>query len=173
MASLIVDDENLIIAVCTKILILNGSTQTLLNVFDLPISTKTDKKPNENDDGEDDHEDIDEQTNPEHQKDTINQIQQICLSPNRELIAFSTSKNKLLYLYHYDCVKGSLELISKRDISRTTSAIHFSPDSSDLLVADKSGDCYIYDCVDATKPAKWLLAHLSMVLDVMFTNDKK
>lgn len=100
------------------------------------------------------------------------QVQDMCISPNGKLLAVTTTGDKLLYLYEL-LANNNVQLLSKRDLSRTSSTVKFSPDSSALLVGDKTGDCFLFDCAEPCKPAKWLLGHLSMILDVLFTNDKK
>lgn len=100
------------------------------------------------------------------------QVQDMCLSPNGKLLAITTTGDKLLYLYEL-LANNNVQLLSKRDLSRTSSTVKFSPDSLSLLIGDKTGDCFLFDCAEPCKPAKWLLGHLSMILDVLFTNDKK
>lgn len=110
----------------------------------------------------------------EHHNDYDNsdeQIQDMCFSPNKKYIALTTTVDKLLYFYKV--LDNDIELLSKRVLSRTSSAIRFSPDSQIILVADKTGDCYSFDCQQIFEPGKWILGHLSMILDVLFTNDKR
>lgn len=101
------------------------------------------------------------------------QINRLTVSSNGELISVATIGDKALHLLKLRDDK-ILELLSQRELARATSEICFTPDSNNLLVADKTGDGYLYECVpDANKSGKWLLGHYSMVLDVLMTPDSK
>ncbi|CAD7089720.1 unnamed protein product [Hermetia illucens] len=108
-----------------------------------------------------------ENPNPPSNKEPLKGIQHVQASPNGEYLAITTTGNKLLLLYKIHATE--LGLLSARRISRASSAITFSNDSSKVLLSDKTGDCYLYDCLDYKAPGKWLFGHLSMVLDVRFT----
>lgn len=97
------------------------------------------------------------------------EILDIVKSQNENVIAIST-KMKEVVLYEFQTNK--LELIAVKRVPRIPSAMQFSPDASVLLISDKTGDCYSFDCVNiATSEPKWILGHLSMLLDVIFTPD--
>ncbi|EDW06085.1 tRNA (guanine-N(7)-)-methyltransferase non-catalytic subunit wuho [Drosophila mojavensis] len=98
-------------------------------------------------------------------------ILNVCYSPDRQLIALTTVGQKALLLY-----KSRPEhalLLSVRALARASSALAFAPDSSSVLVTDKTGDCYQYDCVEVEAPPKLLLGHLSIVYDIVWTPDLK
>lgn len=100
-------------------------------------------------------------------------IQHIAASGNGNLLAITTADDKAVYLYKVSA--SSAELLSKRESSRTSNSLCFSPDSQHLLLADKTGDCFIFDCASTSEaessPGKWILGHFSMVLDTLFTKD--
>lgn len=98
-------------------------------------------------------------------------IQDIAVSPSGEHLIVTTSGQKGLLTCKIQSNK--IELLSQRSVSRTTSALAFSPDSSKLLTTDKAGDCFIYDCVNPQASGRWLLGHLSMILGVLFAPSEK
>lgn len=115
----------------------------------------------------------DESAKPKQSNKVINgQITNVAISENLELIGITTHGDKQLYLYQIN--DNNLELISQRDLVRGTSSIRFTPDSKSLLVADKTGDCFLFDCeTDINKKGKWIFGHFSMVLDILLTSDLK
>ncbi|XP_055585397.1 uncharacterized protein LOC129738231 isoform X2 [Uranotaenia lowii] len=80
------------------------------------------------------------------------------------------TNDKSMYLFEIlsDGQEG-IRLLSRRITSRTSSCIRFAPSGAFLIVCDKSGDCYRYECdeADFRKPGRWLLGHLSQILDVI------
>ncbi|EDW52958.1 GM12477 [Drosophila sechellia] len=64
-------------------------------------------------------------------------------------------------------------LLSTRPLSRASSALRFCSDSSSVLVTDKTGDCYQYDCVEVEAPPRLLLGHLSVVYDILWSEDQQ
>ncbi|KAM8720879.1 hypothetical protein ACLKA7_006857 [Drosophila subpalustris] len=98
-------------------------------------------------------------------------ILNVCYSPDRQLIALTTAGQKALLLYKSR--PEHAKLISIRALGRASSALTFAPDSSSVLVTDKTGDCYQYDCVDVEASPKLLLGHLSIVYDILWTPDQK
>lgn len=100
------------------------------------------------------------------------QITHLDVSENLQLLAVTTHSDKQLHLYRLD--GQQLELLSQRDLVRATSAIRFTPDSKSLLVADKTGDCFLFDCEENVSVAgKWIFGHFSMVLDILLTPNSK
>lgn len=85
------------------------------------------------------------------------------------LVAVTTSGDKFLFIYEFE--QGALKLLSTYQLARASSAIRFSADSKQVLVADKSGDCYIYECKsnEIESDGKWILGHCSMVLDILMS----
>lgn len=123
---------------------------------------------NENNDGN-----ADEEPTNEHGKVEFGDINRLAVSPCNRLVAVTTVGDKFLFLYQFD--SGTLNLLHSYQLARATSAIRFTPDSKHLLVADKTGDCYIHNCQpnQLNNEAKWILGHFSIVLDVLMTNNSK
>lgn len=90
-------------------------------------------------------------------------------SKNSKFLAIAMT-DKTLYLF--DVLKNELKLRSRRKIARNLSALRFFSDSSSLLVADKTGDVYIFDCIDAESPGKWIQGHISQVLDIQMNKEQ-
>ncbi|XP_055616992.1 tRNA (guanine-N(7)-)-methyltransferase non-catalytic subunit wuho [Toxorhynchites rutilus septentrionalis] len=91
----------------------------------------------------------------------------------KSLLAIATS-DKSLYLYaivDIDGCGGQLKLLSRRLVSRTSSCLKFSADGNFLLVCDKGGDCYKYDCEKSKNPGLWLFGHMSQILDILINSD--
>lgn len=101
-------------------------------------------------------------------------INNLTVSPSNELVAVTTSGDKFLFLYQM-MTNGTLNLLRSVQLGRSTSVIRFAPNSINLLIADKAGDCSIVDCrpEQVNSEAKWILGHLSIVLDILLTNDLK
>lgn len=65
-------------------------------------------------------------------------------------------------------------LRSTKLLERSASKIVFSPSNDKILVADKTGDVYMFSVSDdATEKGTLLLGHLSILLDVCMTDDEK
>lgn len=98
-------------------------------------------------------------------------IQHMATSGNGELLAVTTTEDKVLYIYRISAINHSaIQLLSTRETSRTSNALRFSADSEHLLLADKTGDCFVYDCATSFEaPGQWVLGHFSMVLDILST----
>lgn len=102
------------------------------------------------------------------------QITHLAVSACGKLLAVTTYGDKLLHLYKLNGDDGSLELLSQRELVRGSSAMRFTPDTKSLLLADKTGDCYTFDCdADVGAKGKWILGHFSMILDILLTPDSK
>lgn len=105
---------------------------------------------------------------------TPGQITHMAVSDSGKLLAVTTYGDKLLHLYKLSADDGSLELLSQRELVRGSSAMRFAPDAKFLLLADKTGDCYTFDCdADAAANGKWILGHFSMILDILLTPNSK
>lgn len=125
-----------------------------------------DQEKNENEQENNDAEPI------ENDSEEFGDINRMTVSPCNRLLAVTTNNDKFLFLYQLN--GGTLDLLHSYQLARATSAIRFSPDSKQLLIADKTGDCYSYDCQNAENgEAKWILGHLSIVLDILMSNDSK
>ncbi|KAH8396145.1 hypothetical protein KR222_004131, partial [Zaprionus bogoriensis] len=98
-------------------------------------------------------------------------IVNVSYSPDRQLIAVTTAGQKALLLYKSR--PEHAQLLSVRPLERASSAIRFASDSSSLLVTDKTGECYQYDCVQAQAAPRLLFGHLSIVYDILWTPDQR
>ncbi|XP_067640913.1 tRNA (guanine-N(7)-)-methyltransferase non-catalytic subunit wuho [Eurosta solidaginis] len=104
-------------------------------------------------------------------KGEVPTILHVKLAPDQQLCAVTTAGQKAVLLYQ--CRSEHAKLISARSLARASSALTFSADSKLLLVTDKSGDCYEYDCVNVEDEPRILLGHLSIVYDVLWTRNTK
>lgn len=99
-------------------------------------------------------------------------INRLAISPSNQLVVVSTLGDKFLFLYKL--TNGTLNLLQNLQLARVTGTVRFTPDSKHLLIADKTGDCTIFDCENqSNNETKWILGHLSIVLDVLMTEDLK
>ncbi|KAK2578047.1 hypothetical protein KPH14_008464 [Odynerus spinipes] len=78
------------------------------------------------------------------------------------------TNRKQLCLYEWN----SKRLISNRVLPRAASRVKFSP-SNDIVVADKAGDAYLFSITSSIENGSLLLGHLSMLLDILITDDGK
>lgn len=92
----------------------------------------------------------------------------ITISADNEYLAAITSISKLLILYKLP-LATSPTLFS---LPRCASKIRFTVNNKYILVADKTGDVLIFD-LSVGEKGKKLLGHLSLLLDVLQTNDEK
>ncbi|KAH8304633.1 hypothetical protein KR018_005017 [Drosophila ironensis] len=99
-------------------------------------------------------------------------IQNVCYSPDRQLLAISTSGGQKALLL-YASRPENARLLSARSMPRASSAMRFCSNNNSVLVTDKTGDCYQFNCVDVEAPARLLLGHLSVVYDILWTNDQQ
>lgn len=88
------------------------------------------------------------------------------ISKCKRLFAITTSSDKFLFIYEFN--NGLLNLISTHQLARSPSSMKFTPDSKSVLVADKTGDCYIYE-YGSEAEGRWILGHCSMVLDILMS----
>jgi len=87
--------------------------------------------------------------------------------PNNNLLALC-DESKQVTLWKLP----EAELISQRNLQRRATRALFTQDSKGLLVADKSGDVYLFS-TEKEKEGELLLGHLSMLLDLRITLDSK
>lgn len=90
-----------------------------------------------------------------------NVITCMCLSSDENLFGVTTNRKQLL-IYNKD-----FSIIKDIFLNRVASKIRFTP-TNDLVIADKTGDAYLYKLQSNDKP-ELLLGHLSMLLDVLVT----
>lgn len=146
-----------------------------INVSQLTLPKFDPKNTKQTEDNDDDDEQPEEMMvapkKPGSSKDA-SVIQNIAVSPNGHLLAITTTGDKLVYMYKL-LATGTHELVSTRALLRITSSMVFSSDSTHLYIADKTGDSYEYDCENFETAGKWILGHLSMLLDVLVTPDNR
>lgn len=98
-------------------------------------------------------------------------VQNMTVSPDRKYMAVSTREK---YLYIFELAGKSpfkLDQVAKIVLSRVSNRLRFSRDSQQLLIADKTGDCFLWKFLgDGGLVA--VCGHLSMVMDVLFTDDE-
>lgn len=173
-------DELLILCAQRNIFLLNSKDQNH-SIVPLPQISRKKTETNGNVEvkcaNQDKNENIDENVDDEKVNECgeseYGDINRIAISPCNHFIAVTTICDKFLFLYQFN--GATLSLLQNCQLNRATSAIRFTPDSKHLLVADKTGDCYIFDC-QSNQPdnePKWILGHLSIVLDVLMTSDLK
>ncbi|XP_031847125.2 tRNA (guanine-N(7)-)-methyltransferase non-catalytic subunit wuho [Nomia melanderi] len=80
---------------------------------------------------------------------------------------FVCTNRKQLCLYE----RKDQNLLFNRTLARAASKVRFTP-SNDIVVADKTGDAYLFPN-NKSDNAVLLLGHLSMLLDVLITEDEK
>ncbi|XP_026737330.1 tRNA (guanine-N(7)-)-methyltransferase non-catalytic subunit wuho [Trichoplusia ni] len=95
-------------------------------------------------------------------------ISDIAVSNDAKHLALVTASSKQLMIYDLCKMEHQTTFI----IPRSASRIRFTVDNTKLLVADKSGDVLIYDIMKKDSGTK-LLGHLSLLLDVLQSNDSK
>lgn len=93
-------------------------------------------------------------------------ITNVSFSNDGEYFLICTNR-KLLCLYK----RKTRELVSSRSLIRAASKVKFSP-NNDIVVADKSGDAYIFLTRKPQEDGTFLLGHLSMLLDILVTEDE-
>ena len=89
------------------------------------------------------------------------EIQLIATNEANNLLAF-TSAEKSIFVCRV--IKNSIEVLSRRYVNRAVCKIKIA-DNGKLILADKSGDCFEYDCIDFNTPGKWIFSHMSQILD--------
>ncbi|XP_059046101.1 tRNA (guanine-N(7)-)-methyltransferase non-catalytic subunit wuho [Achroia grisella] len=93
-------------------------------------------------------------------------ISDIAISADLKYLAITTSASKQLVMYSLP----QLEILKKIVLPRSSSKIRFTVGNQQILVADKSGDVLIYNTTNEDNGTK-LLGHLSLLLDVLQTQD--
>lgn len=92
----------------------------------------------------------------------------IAVSEVNNLLAFSTNE-KSLFLCKIE--NNQLIVLSRRLFVRTTSSLKFSSCGTILFLADKTGDVFEYSCVDQEAPGKFILGHISQILDLQVSHE--
>lgn len=180
MALIVKSEEFVVLSAQRSIFVFNSKDQSH-SVVQVPqiLRKKHDNNGNADDKNgnEANDENADDETNTDKDKDYLEfgDINRLAISPDNRLLAATTTGDKFLFLYQLD--NGTLSLLQSHQLGRATSVLRFTPDSKHLLVADKTGDCYIHDCQSTSdqenNQSKWILGHLSIVLDVLMTSNMK
>ncbi|XP_051176830.1 tRNA (guanine-N(7)-)-methyltransferase non-catalytic subunit wdr4 [Leptopilina boulardi] len=108
--------------------------------------------------------------NNTHNKEDIESIHSLTsvnFSNDGEYLSVCTNR-KQLCLYK----RKELEIVSNRSLIRAASKVRFTK-SNDIIVADKSGDAYLFATTKPLENGNLLLGHLSMILDILVTSDEK
>ncbi|CAH0725174.1 unnamed protein product, partial [Brenthis ino] len=90
----------------------------------------------------------------------------IVISHDNKLLAVLFSSSKRLLIYEIP----ELNIVQSFTLPRSASKIRFGVNNNQIFVADKTGDVLIYDIFKEDKGTK-LLGHLSLLLNVLQTND--
>lgn len=171
MALLTTIDKTILLAAKREVKFFN-SNGTNISKLTLPqFDPKNAKQTEENDDDDEPTEGVVAPKKPDSSKDD-SVIQNIAVSPNGQLLVITTTGDKLVYMYKV-LAADKHELVSKRVLARISSSMAFSSDSRYVYIADKTGDCYEFDCENLDATGKWILGHLSMLLDVLVTQDSR
>lgn len=99
--------------------------------------------------------------------ETYHMITSVMFSDDGRYFAVCTNR-KQLCLYE----TRNSRLLSNRTLARAASKVRFSP-NNDIIVADKAGDAYLFSTSSPTESGTLILGHLSMLLDVLITEDMK
>lgn len=179
MALIAKSETNIILSVQRSIFVLNTNDLSH-SVVKLPEIARKKTETNGNGDekisneekSENNNENIDDEPVTERDQIEFGDINRLTVSPCNKYIAVTTIGDKFLFLYQLD--NGTLCLLKSHQLGRATSALRFTSDSKHLLIADKTGDCFLIDCQsDSNDDGKWILGHLSIVLDILMTRDSK
>lgn len=178
MALIAKSEEFVILSAQRSIFVFKPKDQTHLAVQVPQILRKKHEnngKADDKNDNDANDENVDDESNTDKDYLEFGDINRLAISPDNRLVAATTTGDKFLFLYQFS--NGTLSLLQSHQLARATSALRFTPDSKHLLIADKTGDCYIHDCqTSADQPdlqPKWILGHLSIVLDVLMTTNMK
>lgn len=92
----------------------------------------------------------------------------IVTSPNNKFLGILLSASKKIII----CELPHLKHVETLTLPRSASKIRFDISSTKLLVADKTGDVLIFEILKEDKGTK-ILGHLSLLLNILQTNDGK
>lgn len=99
--------------------------------------------------------------------ETYHMITSITFSNDGKYLLVCTNR-KQLCLYE----RKDWKLVSNRTLARAASRVRFAP-NNDIVVADKAGDAYLFRTGKPNDEGILLLGHLSMLLDILITDDEK
>uniref|UniRef100_A0A6P7GVA3 tRNA (Guanine-N(7)-)-methyltransferase non-catalytic subunit wuho n=1 Tax=Diabrotica virgifera virgifera TaxID=50390 RepID=A0A6P7GVA3_DIAVI len=92
----------------------------------------------------------------------VKNVTSLEFSASQEYILIST-ENKQIIIYDKD-----FKVVKQFVVNRSPSKACFTP-SNDIVVADKTGDVYLYKLQDQDSKPVMLLGHLSVVLDILIS----
>lgn len=176
MALIAKSEEYVILCAKRQIFVFNTNNRTHSSVQLPQIPRKRIERNGNVDEKDDGDQEKNEKENNDAEpagNEEFGDINRLAISPCNSLVAVTTINDKFLFLYRRD--GGTLKLLHSYQLARAISAIRFTPDSKNLLIADKTGDCYSYDCEKdpSNNEAKWILGHLSIVLDILMSGNSK
>lgn len=178
MALLLQSQSHFVVCAHRDVIITNQSTKNTTKITIPPYINVP--RENNGKNGGNHQEDADDQESDPESKTTkslivSNDIHVAAISQCGALLAVTTLNDKILYILRINGQDDTATIISKREIFRITSGLRFSPDSKMVLLADKTGGCFQFDVDDksADKRGKWLLGHLSIVLDILMTPNQR
>ncbi|XP_055523892.1 tRNA (guanine-N(7)-)-methyltransferase non-catalytic subunit wuho isoform X2 [Wyeomyia smithii] len=169
--------DSLIIAFNKKIFITSSATQWS-NELDstVPLDKGRPRKYFNADTDSDDEEDGQRpESKDSYRNKAKDHIVAMDVNESHSLLAIATG-DKTLYLFEIleeTANTDRLRLLSRRLVARSSSCMKFAPNGKFLIICDKGGDCYVYDCVDYGKPGRWVLGHMSQILDVLIDDEEK
>lgn len=172
MALIVGSKTHLVVCVLRDVIVINRATKNV-NKITIPLQLKESRESNgksggnneDADDADSDGEEKNVQTSPS------NQIHLACISQCGTLLAVTTIGDKLLHILRINEREDTATVLAQQEVHRVASAIRFSPDSKLLLLADKTGGCFQIDIKQGD--SKWILGHLSIVLDVLLTPNQE
>lgn len=138
--------SKLVTGLQNKLIVINYKTQEC-QVLELPAAPEQSKK---------------NQTLTEVAKEDAKTITCMCISKSADLFGVTTNTKQIL-LYDED-----FSLKHNFVLNRVASRIRFA-ENNDLVVADKTGDVFLYQSKKNYLEGELLLGHLSMLLDVLVT----
>ncbi|XP_011299833.1 tRNA (guanine-N(7)-)-methyltransferase non-catalytic subunit WDR4 [Fopius arisanus] len=111
---------------------------------------------------------LEKQTIPHNNSmDSFQGITSVSFSTRGDYFGICTNK-KQLCLYR----TKDLSLLSNRTLVRAASRVKFTP-KDDVIVADKSGDAYVFSTSNPGNSGDLILGHLSMLLDIVVSQDER
>lgn len=181
MALLAKIQDILVFSAQRKVFILNTRDQTH-SITQVPRIVR--KKPEKNASGngnaveknddkmDQQNEENDDESNVDNGQTEFGDINHLTVSSTDSKVAVTTVGDMFLFIYQLN--NGSLKLLQKHQLARAANVLKFTPDSKQLLIVDKSGDCSILDCqTEQPNEPNWIFGHLRIVLDALMTKDLK
>lgn len=92
----------------------------------------------------------------------------IAVHQSLNLLAF-TASDKTLFLCRIE--ESKVLVLSRRVFVKTSSVMRFSKCGKLVVLADKTGDNFVYPCDEVDKPGRWIFGHLSQILDLQLSSD--